>query len=196
MMGWQWHHLDHMQIKRGASPIFGPCLLQRNGWMDQHGTWHRGGPWSTLCQMGTQLHLQKGGNAPPHFRPIFIVAKQLDASRCHLVRRQASAQGLCVRWGPSSPSSKRGQSPQFLAHVYCGQTAGWIKIPLGTEVGLDPGNIVLDVRYRSPKGTQPPHFRRMSVVTKRLHGLRCHLVWRQASAQATLCQMGSQLPPP
>jgi len=33
---------------------------------------------------------------------------------------------LCVRWGPSSPSPKRGRSPltQFSAHVYCGQTAG------------------------------------------------------------------------
>jgi len=34
--------------------------------------------------------------------------------------------------------------PQFSAHVYCGQTAGWIKMPLGTEVGLGPGDIVLD----------------------------------------------------
>jgi len=30
----------------------------------------------------------KGGRAPlPNFRPISIVAKQLDASRCHLVWR-------------------------------------------------------------------------------------------------------------
>ena len=28
--------------------------------------------------------------------------------------------------------------------VYRGQTAGWIKMPLGTEVGVDPGDIVLD----------------------------------------------------
>jgi len=28
--------------------------------------------------------------------------------------------------------------------VYCGQTAGWIKMPLGTEVGLSAGHIVLD----------------------------------------------------
>jgi len=33
---------------------------------------------------------------------------------------------------------------QFLAHVYCGQTAGWMKTPLGTEVDLGPGHIVLD----------------------------------------------------
>ena len=30
---------------------------------------------------------QKGGRAPPNFRPIFIVAKWLDGSRCHLARR-------------------------------------------------------------------------------------------------------------
>ena len=34
--------------------------------------------------------------------------------------------------------------PHFSAHVYYGQTAGWIKIPLGTDVGLGPGDIVLD----------------------------------------------------
>ena len=28
--------------------------------------------------------------------------------------------------------------------VYCGQTVGWIKIKLGTEVGLGPGHTVLD----------------------------------------------------
>jgi len=29
-------------------------------------------------------------------------------------------------------------------YAYCGQTAGWIRIPLGMEVGLGPGDIVLD----------------------------------------------------
>ena len=28
--------------------------------------------------------------------------------------------------------------------VYCGQTVGWIKMPLSTEVGLGLGDIVLD----------------------------------------------------
>jgi len=42
---------------------------------------------------------------------------------------------LCVRWGPCSPSPKKGGgAPKFSAHVYCGQTAGWIKIILHTEV--------------------------------------------------------------
>jgi len=33
---------------------------------------------------------------------------------------------------------------EFSAHVCCGQMAGWIKMPLGMEVGLGPGHTVLD----------------------------------------------------
>ena len=48
--------------------------------------------------------------------------------------------------GTQLPLAKKGYRtrPQFSAHVYCGQTAGWIKMPLGREVGLDQSNIVLD----------------------------------------------------
>jgi len=62
---------------------------------------------------------------------------------------------------------KRGHSPQFSAHVYCGQTAGWIKMPLGTKVGLGPGHIVLHGDPAPPKGAQLPTFRPMSMVAKR-----------------------------
>jgi len=48
-----------------------------------------------------------------------------------------------VRWGPSS-LPRRGTASQFSAHFCCGQTAAWIKMPLGTEVGLGSGDIVLD----------------------------------------------------
>jgi len=78
-----------------------------------------------------------GKAAPPKFRPIFIVAKRMDAPRCHLVWVYIRPQPrrLCVRWGPSPPRKKiKGAEPQFSAHVYCGQTAAWIKMPLGTEV--------------------------------------------------------------
>jgi len=51
---------------------------------------------------------------------------------------------VCVRWGPSS-SQKKGTAPiKFLAHVYCGQTAGLIKMPLSTEINLGLGDVVLD----------------------------------------------------
>jgi len=36
----------------------------------------------------------------------------------------------CATWGPSHLPQKRGHNPQFSAYVCCGQTAGWIKIPL------------------------------------------------------------------
>jgi len=39
---------------------------------------------------------------------------------------------------------KKGTKPQFSAHVYCGQTAEWIKMPLGTEIDLGPGHSEMD----------------------------------------------------
>ena len=101
--------------KGGTAPIFCPCLLWPNGWMDQDATW---------C-----------GDRP---RP-----------RTH-----------CVRWGPSSPPKRGHSPPQFSAHVCCGQTAGWIKIPHDTEVCLGPGHIVLDddPALQTERGTAAPHF--------------------------------------
>jgi len=84
---------------------------------------------------------------------------------------------------------KKETHPQFRAHVYSGQTAGWIKRPLGTEIGLGPthppkkvgttplifGPCLCRLRHRqhcvrwlpssSPpeKGTSP-NFRSMSIV--------------------------------
>ena len=47
--------------------------------------------------------------------------------------------------GPQLPRKKGTPNPtQFLVHVYCSQTAEWMKTPLGTEVDLGPGHIVLD----------------------------------------------------
>ena len=72
--------------------------------------------------------------------------------------------------------------------VYCGQTVGWIRMALGAEVGLSPGHIVLDGDAAPPrKGGTALNFRPMTVVAKRLNGSRCHLVWRWAPAQTTLC---------
>jgi len=65
----------------------------------------------------------------------------------------------CARWGPSSPLPK-GHSPQFSAHICCGQLAGWTKMPLGREAGLGPSDIVLDGdRALLPKkGAEAPLF--------------------------------------
>jgi len=45
---------------------------------------------------------------------------------------------------PATLRKKAHHPTQFLAHVFCGHTAGWIKMPLGTEVNLGPGDVVLD----------------------------------------------------
>ena len=50
--------------------------------------------------------------------------------------------------------------------VYCGQTAGWIKMKLGTEVGVGPGHIVSDGDPAPAKRGTAPNFRPMSVVAK------------------------------
>ena len=68
------------------------------------------------------------------------------------------------------PSPKRGTAPQFSVLVYCGQTAGWMKTPLGMEVDLGPGHIVLDGDPAPPvKGAQHPPFQPMSIVATVAH---------------------------
>jgi len=66
-----------------------------------------------------------------------------------------------VRLGPTSPSPK-GHSSQFLAYICCGQMAEWIKMSLGIDLRLGPGDFVLDgepASSTSPKrGGAPPQF--------------------------------------
>ena len=76
-----------------------------------------------------------------------------------------------------SPCAIRDRCPVCLSVtlVYCGQTTGWIKMPLGTEVGLGPGDTLLDGDSASPYGkghSSTPTFRPMSfwptsIVAKR-----------------------------
>jgi len=65
---------------------------------------------------------------------------------------------IVLDWEPA-PLLKKGAEPQsqFLAHFYCGQTAGCIKMPLGMEVGFSSGEFVLDWDPApSPKRGQSP----------------------------------------
>jgi len=93
-----------------------------------------------------------------------------------------------VLHGDPAPSQEGGRAPKFSAHVYCGQTAGWITMALGMEVGLSPGDFVLDgTLVPSPNRGRLPNFWPIFIVAKRLDASRCQLVRRYASAQATLC---------
>ena len=53
---------------------------------------------------------------------------------------------------------KGGTAPPLFSHVYGGQTVGWIKMPLGTEVDLGPGHIVLDGHPAPPERSTAPLF--------------------------------------
>jgi len=63
---------------------------------------------------------------------------------------------------------------QFLGHVYFVQMARWMKTPLGTEVDLGPGHIVLDGVPTPAKGAQQPtSFWPMSIVATVTHLSYC-----------------------
>jgi len=57
---------------------------------------------------------------------------------------------------------QRHRAPQFSAHVYCAKTAVWIKMALGMDVGLNPGDFVLNRKPAQPlpkMGAEPsPQF--------------------------------------
>jgi len=89
---------------------------------------------------GDPVPFPKRGRSPlPNFRGPFLLWPNgwmhQDAT-WHGCRPQP--RGLCVRWR-TIPPDKVAEPPQkFSAHVYCGQTAGWIKMPLCMEVGRRP----------------------------------------------------------
>ena len=74
-------------------------------------------------------------------------------------RNRPRPRSLCIR--RFRAIRERGTAaPLFSAHFYSGQTGGFIKMPLGMQVGLSPGNFVLDgdLASPSPKGAEPPIF--------------------------------------
>jgi len=88
----------------------------------------------------------------------------------------------CVRWGPSSPSSK-GAQPHPIFGPYLLRPNGCMDQD-ATWYGARPQPRRLCVRWR-PRSTLPkkggraslPNFWPISIVAKRLHASRCHLVW-------------------
>jgi len=71
-----------------VSPVCDVSALWPNGWMDQEATWCGDrpiGPGHIVLDGDSALLHPKGHS--PNFRPMSVVDKQLDGSRCHLVRR-------------------------------------------------------------------------------------------------------------
>ena len=107
-------------------------------------------------------------------------------------------QSLVERYGPSSPLPKKGAEPpsQFSAHVYCSQTSFMYQDATWYRGRPQPRRHCVRWEPSSPshKRAQLSQFLANVHCGQRLDGLRCHLVWRYVSAQATLCLMGIPLP--
>jgi len=68
---------------------------------------------------------------------------------------------------PSRKVTKRGTTaPNFSTYAYCDQTVGWIKMPLGMEVDLGPGDIIRGPNSPRKGAHTTPTFRPMSIVVK------------------------------
>jgi len=99
-------------------PVCDIGVLWPNGWMDQDETWHAGRPRPrTHCVRWGPAHLPQKGHSP--CQPMSVVAKRLVGLRCHLVRRQNSAQATLFRWGPRSLPKGGGtqHAAPTMAHV-------------------------------------------------------------------------------
>jgi len=113
-----------------------------NGSMDQDETWHAGRsrPWPHCVKWGPSI---KGGGVPsPIFGPCLLWPNSWMDQDDTWHEGGPWSTTYCARWGLNSPPPKGTDPRQFSAHFCCGQMAGWIKMPLGTEVGLRPGDSV------------------------------------------------------
>jgi len=108
-------------------------------------------------KLSPELPLPKGAELPVFGRCLLWPSGWMDQD-CTWHGGGPRSRPHCARWGPSFPPQKGGPPPEFLAHFCGSQTAGCIKMPLGMEVGLGPGNIVLDGDPTAPppkRGTPP-----------------------------------------
>jgi len=113
--------------------------------------------------METQLPLSKGAQPSPIFGSCLLWPYGWIDQDATWYDGRPRPRPHCVRWGLNCRLPLKGaqQPPHFSAHLCCGQTAGWIKMPLGTKLSSGPGHIVLDGDPASlpMKGAQPPIFR-------------------------------------
>jgi len=105
----------------------------------------------------------KGEQLLPIFDPrsLWSTAGRINSGwiKCHFeVGLRPKRVRLCVIWGSSCRPQNGGTTPaaQFSAHVYCGQTARWMKVLLlGREVGLGSGDHIcrsnFDAIYHSSR---------------------------------------------
>ena len=111
--------------------------------------------------MGTQLPSPKGRSRPPPiFGPYLLRPNDCMQQDVTWYGARPRRRRLCVRWGPRSPPKGGHRYHPIFGPCPLWPMAGWIKMPLGMEVGLGPGHIVLEgTQLPLPKKeTEPPIF--------------------------------------
>ena len=134
---------------------------------------------------------KKGGTVPPQFSAHVCCGRtndRMDQNATWYGGRPRPRRHV-LDWDPSSPHKGITADHITFRPMYCGQTTGWIKMPLGTEVGLGPERTVLDGDPAPQKGSQqpPPPLFGPCIGVKRLGVSRCHLVYEVCMALATMC---------
>jgi len=155
---------DPAPLPKGAHSQFSAhiCCGQMAGWIKMPLGIEVGlGPGDFVLHGHPDPYAKKGAE-PPTFGPCLLWPNDCMDQDVTCYGGRPRPRRHCGRCGPSSPLSKKEAEPppQFYAHVYCGQTAGWIKMTLGMEVGLRPGHIVLDgdPAPLTKKGAEPQIF--------------------------------------
>jgi len=114
------------------------CGVWPNVWMDQDETWRAGRPRLRSHYVRWGLSSPEKGHSTPTVRPMSVVAKRLDRSRCHLIGGEPRPRRHCVRWGPSLTAPRKGySSPSFR--------------PMSIAAKRSPISATAEHLYRSPK---------------------------------------------
>ena len=97
--------------KNGAElpPQFSVHFLSPNGWVNQYGTWHGGGPWSKphCARWSPSSPLPKRGR-PPIFGPYPLRPNACIDQDATWYGGRPRPRRFCVRWGPRFPSPEKG----------------------------------------------------------------------------------------
>jgi len=88
----------------GVAPIFGPCSLWPNGWMDQDATWYGGRPRPRPhCSGWEPSSPSQKGHSPPNVGPYLLWPNGWVDQDTTQYGGRPRPRPQCVRWGPSSP---------------------------------------------------------------------------------------------
>jgi len=121
------YRIDRCPVCLSVCPVLSVTLVWPDGWTDQYETWHAGRPRPYSVSWGPSS--PQRGTAPQFLGKCLLRPNGWVDQNATWYGSRPRSRRLCVRWGPSCPPQK-GHSPQFLAHIRCDETAGWLRCHL------------------------------------------------------------------